>query len=249
MNNKDLKLVIFKVGEKFLQYILNYNQPLIQRKKDDVYKFNNEQIETIKKIVSLIHQCEIASAQNPYSTIKQYLFNFGKMFNNMRQNCGGKLINKSNDIELLDYLTTKAIEYYPSLLIIEEKKWFNHNITDLNSHFKLSIDESEYIHNLLLKDKDFNNILSIKEKPMFSNLNYKLENNISTACFNPSFVSSFILRSFQNCCYRIKYDIQSFLNEIESQFYCLKTIAKGKSVEISMKSTILVLKIQYQLVQ
>ena len=233
MNNKDLELVIFKVGEKFLQYVLNYHLPLIRQKKDDVHKFNNEQIKTIKKIISLIHQCEIASAQNPYSTIKQYLFNFGNIFNNMRQNCGGELINKSNSIELLDYLTTKAIEYYPSLLLIEEKKWFNHNKTDLNSHFKLSVKESEYIHNLLLKDIDFNNILSIKENPMFSNLNYKLENNISTVCFNPSFVSNFILRSFQNCCYRTKYDIQSFLNEIESQFSCLKTIAKGKSVEIS----------------
>lgn len=233
MRNKNLDLVIFKVGEKFLQYVLNYNEPLNEQKKDDSYEFNNQQIDTIDKIVNLILKSEIESAQNPHSTIKQYLFNLGNVFNDMRQNCGGEVIYESNESELLNYLLSKATEYYPSLLIIEEKTWFNHNKTSLNNHFKLSKKESEYIHNLLSKDKDFNNIYSVMEEPMFSNINYKLENNISTACFSPSFVSNFILRSFQNCCYRIKYDMKSFLNEVENQFYSLKTIAKGKSVEIS----------------
>jgi len=233
MSNPNLELILFKVGEKFLQYVLNYNEPIVRLKKDHEYRFNKQQIEVIKRIESLIHKCEITSTQNLHSTIKQHLFNFGKDFNNMRIHCGGILIHESDDNKILNYILEKATEYYPCLLLIEEKKSIFFNNNHLTHYFLFNKEEGKYVYNLIADDKDFHNISLDNEDAFFSFINYKLESNISVICHKYSFLSNFIIRSFHNCCYRTKYDMQSFLEEIKYQFSCLKKIAKGELVEIS----------------
>ena len=39
MDNQNFELILFKTGEKFLQYIIDFNEPLVRLKKTDEYAF------------------------------------------------------------------------------------------------------------------------------------------------------------------------------------------------------------------
>lgn len=230
MDNQNFELILFKTGEKFLQYLLDFKEPIVRLKKIDEYAFNGKQLETLNTLNSLIEQSEILSNNNPHSNIKQYLFTCGKAFNEMRKYCGGSISDRKTSEELLNYLYLKAIEFYPCLLLVDNNR-LNANLTSIESYFPLTLAEEKYIYNLLNNHPNLKNITTNENS--FYQLSYRLSNNSAVNCFLTGFTGQFILRSFLNCCYRVKYDLNSLLDEVESQFSILENIAKGQTVEAS----------------
>lgn len=224
---QEVNIILSKVGEKFLQYVINYTGPV------ESYRFSPIQLQSFVELRNLIAECEVLGSQTPYLSLKFFLFKKGNKFNELRMNCNGGISQKYSENKLLDYLFSKTIEYYACLLLIDDPRDINYNATvnptnlmsfepDVNNVISL-IQENENLESILSKDKDLK----------ISGINYQLNNSIPVVCFTSFFTSSFILRSFQNCCYRIQYDLLSVLNDIENQFKCLQKIANKETVEIS----------------
>ena len=201
MNSQNFELILFKTGEKFLQYILNYSGSVIRSKNIDEYGFQSSQLEVLNNLGSLIEKCEILSRGNPHSTLKQYLFSFGNDFNQMRKYCGGSIYNRNCADELLHHLYVKAVEYYPCLLLVDNNHLYS-NLTSIESYFPPTSAEEKYIYNLLSTHPHLKTITTNENS--FHRLSYKLSNNSTVICFLSNFTGQFILRSFLNCCYRMK---------------------------------------------
>ena len=241
MNNKTFQNILHKTGEKFLKYILNFEgEILVNRSSDDklvsvLYGFNKNQIYTLENLNDYIRQCETWSSQNPNSKLKQYLFNNGILFNEWRKNCGGEIVTRESKNKLLNYLFSKSVEYYPSLLIadIQTLPFYDYN--------KFNLLDSEYklIYNLLKKDAFLSKILVDEhEKIELNKIQCTFENSFIINCYLFNFVDNFLLRSFQNCCYRTKYDLKDFLDDIESQYGNLEKIANNEIIHFSYFSGI-----------
>lgn len=232
MDNKKLELILFKVGEKFLQYILNYDKPIVRLNNIDEYNFQLNQLEVLDTLNLLIEKCEVLSSGNHHSTIKQYLFQYGTSFNQMRGYCGGSISLKASKEELLNYIFIKGIEFYSCLLLVENNPLF-FDTTEINIHFPVTRAEGRYISKLLSNHSCFRNITLIEQEAAFSTISYQLSNNTVVHCFVINFIAHFVERCFLNCCYSTKYDLDSLLNEIELQYSNLEKIATGETLEVS----------------
>ncbi|MBK9248614.1 MAG: hypothetical protein IPM69_10990 [Ignavibacteria bacterium] len=235
MNNQEIGLILSKVGEKFLQYVLNCNEPILQLRNDENYQFNPIQLHVLNELCRLITESEVTVSQNPNFTIKHFLFKYGNVFNEMRRSCGGNIIHKNDSNSLLNYLLKKGTEYYPSLLIIDEIKWFNSDQTGIQNYPFIFPQDANIVAKLLFEDSDLNRLFSEDQEyvSLQAHVNYKLNNDISVFCWSWQFTSSFILRSFQNCCYRVKYNLTNLLDDIENQYIRLKAIANNEEIEVS----------------
>lgn len=230
MDNQSFGLILFKTGEKFLQYILNYNGTITHSKNIADYGFQPNQLEVLNNLKSLIYTCEILARDNPHSTIKQYLFSFGNDFNQMRECSAGSIYNKTTPEELLRYLYNKAIEFYPCLLLVDHNHLYS-NLNLVKSYFLSTLAEEKYIYNLLNNHSQLKTITTNENS--FNSISYKLSNNSAVNCFLINFTEQFILRSFLNCCYRSKYGLNDLLDEVESQYLMLEDIAKKQNVVVS----------------
>ncbi len=80
MNNQTFQIILYKLGEKFLNYILNLDGFIFEDRGfsyellvSDLYGFNQKQVEVLEKLNSYIQKSEFMSAQNPNTTIKLFL--------------------------------------------------------------------------------------------------------------------------------------------------------------------------------
>jgi hypothetical protein len=227
MNSKRFDSILFKTGEKFLQYILNYNKPFSRFIPIEDYSFQSKQIKALDRLSILIDKCENEAKDNPNTSLKHYLFRLGNEFNKMRELCGGEIRKRTSKEELLQYLIEKAIEFYSCLLISENNSLFS---IPSSIYFPLTLAESKYIHSSLSKHPHFKNITTSENVKMIS---YKLSNNSFVNSFVNTFVGEFILRCFLNCCYRLKYTLDYLLDEIENQYLGLENIARGETIKAS----------------
>jgi len=242
MNKQTFQIILFKVGEKFLNYILNLDGVIFEDKGfsyeqlvSDLYGFNQGQVEVLEKLNSYIQQSEFISAQNPNTTIKLFLLDYGNIFNEMRRFCGGDVLSRETDSKFLNFLLQKATEYYPSILISDIPKFnsfFDDNIMS-NNPIRMSRDESELVFNLFREDTSLSKFLYCMNDEHFSSfIRYQTENH-QISCYVFNFVGNFLLSSFQNCCYRTQYSLEDFLNDIELQYYNLVRLANNEVIDFS----------------
>lgn len=227
MDNQKLEIILFKVGEKFIQYVLNFNQPIIEY---DKLKFTSSQIEVLNEIWTIIIKCESQSSRSPYTTIKESLFPFGSYFNKCRLYCNGNIAKKQSGDELLNYLFSLATEYYSCLLINSTPKSFLLKY-EFESPFPYSSEQELQFHNFFKNHNELKNICDFEDNFFSSRISYLLSFNNVGFCFSHDFVQKFITRSFLNCCYRTSYSLIDLLNDIENQYSNLIKIAKKESFE------------------
>lgn len=147
----------------------------------------------------------------------------GSVFNDCRKSCGGIFPNLPEDDKLLFFMWNIAIQEYPHFLVIRSDK--NHTLP-LLSNIK------NYRHEflpLVVGDKLIN--LTNQDNTIFefeTSWGGKINLPVPIAC---DFIIS---RSFQNCCRKINYGLEEFLNEIESSIRKLRCLAEGKKVEFSL---------------
>lgn len=242
MDNRTFQTILFKVGEKFLNYILNFQGKILDDRRfgddrmiSDLYGFNQNQIECLYILNKYIQECDFLSSQNPHTTIKQYLFNNGNLFNDMRRGCGGYVEKRESDNKLLDYLLSKGSEYYPSLLISNIptfNPFFDDNIAH-NNRFWQSRSESELVFSLLKNDSSLSKLLHCPNNDYLSTTIQCQFENIVIISYVFNFIGDFLLSSFQNCCYRTRYSLNDFLNDIECSYYSLAASADKKNIEFS----------------
>ncbi len=170
--------------------------------------------------------------RNPNSNIKQYLFQYGNLFNEWRVHCGGSVSSRESKIELLNYIYIKSVDFYPSLLIIDNDI-LRKDIVTVMHYYTPNRKEERYIYNILINDDSLKNIIINYDNSDISFISYRMANNIVIHYFLFSFIENFIIRSFLNCCYRIRYTLIDLLNEIEIQYNALEKIAKGEVTGIS----------------
>lgn len=230
MNKSIFELILYKVGGRFLEYVLNYESEINQNLMFEDYNFSTKQIESLIKLNKIIISSEIDSNKIPLHSLKYFIFNYNSYFNNIRSSNSGVIYKKNDEDELLNYLFEKISEFYPSLLISEIYSFRNNfNGNYFESNFPESTKEEEFLIRIIKRNPNLNELTSSSRI-----ISYKLEdNNGAVNCFYWNFISKFIERCFLNCCYRLDYSIKSLFNEVENQYKLLIEISKKKKITSS----------------
>lgn len=238
--DQKIKLLLYHLGEPFLQYVLNYTNVI---DRDTVIsQFSSVQLETIDALIHITNNCIEKRSFNPHSTTLQYFYNYRIAFAALRSHCLDFEEKYDYDCQdsLINYLIQKGIEYYPCLLIIEEKMWYHSPVSVQSMYYDMSLEEMEYVIRLLknhsvlgsfIQTEDFHQIIEIKY------------NDVSTYTQVWFFIERILLKSFQICCYETDFSVQSFVNQIKAQLNFLIQSVQGSKVKVRMFSGIYGLRI------
>jgi hypothetical protein len=233
MEKQAFQILHSRVGTKFLQYVLNLNEPIDRYSDILSLSLEPEQRQALSELQLIVNSSAQSKAAENYDSIIPYLHLHTPKFNAIRAQCGGSIQTRHSGKALLDFLLKRAIESYACLLILETENLILDQHFDHREYFPSSKHESELIFKYIKEDRTLSMLLTEKEYAFGSGMNYLLENSFFTECFIYAFVGQFLLRSFKNCCFRINYTLDALLNEIENQYSCLEKIASKERIEFS----------------
>lgn len=144
-----------------------------------------------------------------------------------------KVIETQN--ELLNYIINKAIEYYPCFLINGKQHHIEYlNRIEFNDVIRINKDEMLVLLNLIKNDKVLSLLLTEHTSSLSLNrLEFDFENSDVVRCNIIDFLRRFLFTSFQNCCLRLNYDINSFIDDVINQYKNLERCANKETINFS----------------
>ncbi len=230
MDQRQFESILNITGARFLQYILNVEQEFPHYAKVGDLKLNETQLSVLPEFFELLRNCGALATSQPFQDIRRCLVNQKKngenLYNYYRKQCGGSLWKKGFSDPVVDYIARKFIDIYPDLLIRPVfPSPYDHGISAMDFGYDGHLE----LKKLLLADEALAGL--VDEGGTVWSLGYLLDNGLF--CHSQSFCFDIIIRSFYNCCYRIKYEIDDVMSEIQDQIELLRKIGRQEEIEWS----------------
>jgi hypothetical protein len=220
-----------QVGRHFLQYILNYNNPIKYSTSWEELNFSIQQVAVLEDLFFVLSECGKAAASAPMYGVTYFLFQEGtkdnSRFNQYRSICGGNLYCPESTDPIESYLFNYTANIYPCFLIVPimEPK-----IINLGSVTEIKQDTDPFF-NLLKNDSCLYKLLNGDE--LLYNITYLLDGGPLVSSMKWSILIDFVYRCFLNCCYRMDYSLEQVIQEIRVAIMMLRKICNGEEFEFS----------------
>lgn len=217
------------LGEEFLNFILNDNMSFTQSSGIDSYSFNTTQHTTLRDLDICLQDIVNKKSYIDFIEYKTMLIQLSGtgVFISFRERNGATIPKVGADNEFLQMLLDIGTNLYSGFLI---KPRF-HNDKPFNDDLPFDSDQQiEALIRILKDDDKFRNFF-LDDGNYF--LGYNLDNNLTATTSSHKFFYPFLHRCFKNCCLRMDYQLDSFLEEIKNQFNILLQILSYERITIS----------------
>jgi len=234
-----LKVIIDNLGHTFIKYILNIDSQktsmgnLSLTPTCDI-KLSSTQIFYLEKIYTLVQNERKHNFENDFQTNSmhctlKYLINEKNYYaQKIRRNCGGELYShKKTGDDIIDFLGIKISKCYPKLLIPQN----NFQMIDFSN------EERNYLKKII--EKDVLNNLVVINKNNDKRIGFSLikrnqeEISIECVCDILNMFLDIIIKSFNNCEYRLDFSLPKVFKEIKLAINMLRRIAERKNIDYS----------------
>lgn len=217
------------LGEEFLNFILNDKMTFSQTSKIDRYNFNTTQHTTLRDLDICLQDIVNKKSYIDFIEYKTMLIQLSGtgVFISFRERNGATIPKVGADNEFLQMLLDIGTNLFSGFLI---KPRFH---SDKPFNDDLPFDSKQQIEALIriLKDDDKFRNFFLDDSNYF--VGYRLGNNLTTTTSTHRFFYPFLHRCFKNCCLRMDYQLDSFLEEIKNQFNVLLQILSYERITIS----------------
>ena len=232
MDQRKFTIINQYIGKKLLYFILNIDENAVADITYENFSFNENQLFVLESLDKAIRQVRVNYInQDGFGDGAGYFLRSlsvdnGSLYNHYRNICGGVLPNIVTSDKLLGFLSKLCIKLYPSLLLkssFEDMGFYGATLVDMNDmNTFISLVKTDMLNLITNQQEDLEYAFVFKTD---DDLEFNIQ--VATAC------STLIMRSFQNCCNRMEYDIESVIQEINRNISLLRDLAKGKEIEYS----------------
>ncbi len=230
-NHQMLNIVRQYLGDALTEYSLNCNIPFVSFFPNSVQSvvasFTPNQIQALNLLYNMIQEARHTFIeQNNFGD--GFLFNivqYPDIFSNCRSLCGANIPNIQSNDPLLEFMYKIALKFYPFLLI---KPMFDLSSFPLISQISRLFSKQEMEQFVTLVKHDVLNKLTNSSEDFITyafNIKMPSQDLIKQVSIS---LQGIIFKCFQNCCYKMKYDFDNFIQEINITITKLRNLAEGQ---------------------
>ncbi len=239
MNEGTYTIIRQYLGTELLKYSLNYNEEMEGVPFQNL-NFSSDQLKALEAL-------DAAIKKEGHDFIDKGGFGDGfgfsipdlksnlkiqneNIFNYCRKLCKGEFPKFSNVVNdpLLEFISNLAVEAYP-IFLIKSSLGSQQPIRAVNANMK---QWEEFVR--LVKNDMLDTLTNKKSDTLEYSFAFETDNGFGFGSQVGGALSTIISRSFQNCCYKMKYDLKSFLEEIEMSINKLRSLSKGGEEKFSI---------------